>query len=77
MRETLCQGELVEPSRARRLEQPVMLDPKELARSACRIFGHRWERPRYAAHKDRLEGRLKIRRQRTCSRCGDVEAVER
>ncbi len=76
MRGTLRKGELVKPS-LRRREQPVMLDPKELARSACRIFGHKWERPRYAAHRDRLEGRLRIRRQRTCSRCGDVEAVER
>jgi len=54
-----------------------MLDAKELARSACRIFGHRWERPKYAAHKDRSGARLRIRRQRSCSRCGEVEAVER
>lgn len=58
---------------------------KELSRSACRIFGHNWERPRYVAYtydrsydREEVSGtRLKIRRQRTCSRCGEVEKVER
>lgn len=54
-----------------------MLRDKELARSACRIFGHSWERPRYVAYKEVLGARLKIRRQRACSRCGEVETVER
>jgi hypothetical protein len=67
-----------------------MLGDKELSRSACRIFGHSWERPRYVAYTyaarsydrnydhDEVPGtRLKIRRQRTCSRCGEVEKVER
>lgn len=63
-----------------------MLGDKELSRSACRIFGHSWERPRYVAYtyadrnydRDEVPGtRLKIRRQRTCSRCGEVEKVER
>lgn len=63
-----------------------MLGDKELARSACRIFGHSWEQPRYVAYTyaahtyGELEvagTRLKIRRQRTCSRCGEVERVER
>lgn len=59
-----------------------MLD-KELSRSACRIFGHMWEPPKYAAYRYRAQrtlgagSGLTIRRQRRCSRCGEVEAVER
>lgn len=56
-----------------------MLD-KELSRSACRIFGHRWESPKYAAYTRRTLGAgsgLMIKRQRRCLRCGEVEAVER
>lgn len=57
-----------------------MLD-KELSRSACRIFGHRWEPPKYAAYRARRTlgagSGLIIKRQRRCSRCGEVEAVER
>lgn len=58
-----------------------MLDAAELARSACRVFGHRWERPKFAASRraeyDDRGARLRIRRQRTCSRCGETEVLER
>ena len=53
----------------------------DLARSACRIFGHRWENVTYRAFRtaDPLRGArtLKIQRQRVCSRCGEVEVVKR
>lgn len=53
----------------------------DLARSACRVFGHRWGGVNYRAVRtiDPLHMRrtLKIERQRVCSRCGKVEVAER
>ncbi len=60
------------------------MDEQALTRSACRIFGHIWGRPEYAAYRAPSSrgvgagvGALRIRRQRTCTRCGNVEALER
>ena len=53
----------------------------DLTRSACRIFGHKWQRAAYRAFRtsDALRGAhaLVIQRQRVCSRCGEVEVVKR
>lgn len=58
-----------------------MMFDKDLSRSACRIFGHRWEPPAYAAYRVRRGAAvgtgLKIKRQRRCARCGEVEEAER
>ncbi len=57
------------------------MNDHNLARSACRIFGHRWENVKYRAFRaaDPLRGArtLTIQRQRVCSRCGEVEVVKR
>lgn len=53
------------------------MEAKELARSACRIFGHVWERPKYhAGHRAFVQG-LVITRVRACKRCGQVEEVQK
>ena len=53
------------------------MDAKELARTACRIFGHIWERPKYHAGHEPFEGKFIIVRVRTCRRCGQVEEIQK
>ena len=57
------------------------MNEHSLARSACRIFGHRWGQVKYRASKTtdpyRRARTLEIQRQRVCLRCGEVEVVKR
>lgn len=53
-----------------------MSNDRELAQSACRIFGHQWGRTRYRAYIDTYSGKLVIRKTRSCKRCGEVQAVD-
>lgn len=54
---------------------------KELARSACNVFGHQWTEPKYRAlvgpSPDYMGSKLVITRVRTCRRCGKVEHAGR
>lgn len=52
------------------------MDDKDLAQSACRIFGHQWDRTRYRAYTDPDSGKLVIRKTRSCKRCGEIQSVE-
>ncbi len=57
------------------------MNEHSLARSACRIFGHKWGEVKYHASRTadpyRRARTLTIQRQRVCLRCGEVEVRER
>jgi hypothetical protein len=53
------------------------VDEADLARSACRIFGHTWGRTGYRAYPHPYTGKLTIVKARRCERCGEEQRLEK